>query len=76
MVSAFASSSVFLVGYVLYHYAHGDTQYQGEGAIRWNDRDIGIDWPLDVEPIVSARDAQAQSLTEWLQRPESDVFKY
>jgi len=34
MVSAFAASAVFLVGYVLYHYAHGDTQYQGEGAIR------------------------------------------
>jgi putative membrane protein len=34
MVSAFAASAVFLVGYVLYHYAHGDTQYQGVGAIR------------------------------------------
>jgi putative membrane protein len=34
MVSAFAASAVFLVGYVIYHYAHGDTQYQGEGAIR------------------------------------------
>ena len=34
MVSAFAASAVFLVGYVLYHYAHGDTQYQGQGTIR------------------------------------------
>ncbi|MBW2510179.1 MAG: DUF420 domain-containing protein [Deltaproteobacteria bacterium] len=34
MVSAFAASAVFLVGYVLYHYAHGDTPYQGEGALR------------------------------------------
>ena len=34
MVSAFAASAVFLIGYVLYHYAHGDTRYQGEGAIR------------------------------------------
>lgn len=34
MVSAFAASAVFLVGYVLYHYAHGDTKYQGVGAIR------------------------------------------
>jgi putative membrane protein len=34
MVSAFAASAVFLVGYVLYHYAHGDTRYEGEGAIR------------------------------------------
>jgi putative membrane protein len=34
MVSAFAASAVFLIGYVLYHYAHGDTPYQGEGALR------------------------------------------
>jgi len=34
MVSAFAASAVFLEGYVLYHYAHGDTPYQGEGTIR------------------------------------------
>jgi len=34
MVSAFAASAVFLVGYILYHYAHGDTQYQGVGTIR------------------------------------------
>jgi len=34
MVSAFAASTVFLVGYVLYHYAHGDTPYQGEGTVR------------------------------------------
>lgn len=34
MVSAFAASAVFLIGYVLYHYAHGDTSYEGEGALR------------------------------------------
>jgi putative membrane protein len=34
MVSAFAASAVFLAGYVLYHYAHGDTPYRGVGAIR------------------------------------------
>lgn len=34
MVSAFVASAVFLVGYVVYHYAHGDTPYQGVGAIR------------------------------------------
>ena len=34
MVSAFVASAVFLVGYVLYHYAHGDTPYQGVGTIR------------------------------------------
>jgi putative membrane protein len=34
MVSAFASSALFLVGYIVYHYVHGDTKYQGQGAIR------------------------------------------
>ena len=34
MVSAFAASGLFLVCYLTYHYVHGDTKYQGEGAIR------------------------------------------
>lgn len=34
MVSAFAASALFLVSYVVYHYAHGDTRYTGEGAMR------------------------------------------
>ena len=34
MVSAFASSALFLVGYVAYHYVHGDTKYVGVGVIR------------------------------------------
>lgn len=34
MVSAFACSALFLVSYVVYHYAHGDTRYTGEGAMR------------------------------------------
>jgi putative membrane protein len=34
MVSAFASSSLFLIGYVVYHYVHGDTKFTGTGTIR------------------------------------------
>lgn len=34
MVSAFASSALFLVGYLTYHYVHGDTKYAGVGPIR------------------------------------------
>lgn len=34
MVSAFAASALFLVSYVIYHYAHGDTRYGGEGILR------------------------------------------
>ncbi len=34
MVGAFAASALFLVGYLAYHYVHGDTRYQGEGPMR------------------------------------------
>jgi len=34
MVAAFITSSLFLVCYLLYHYVHGDTRYQGAGPIR------------------------------------------
>jgi putative membrane protein len=34
MVSAFCASSLFLVGYVIYHYVHGDTKFLGQGPIR------------------------------------------
>jgi putative membrane protein len=30
MISAFAASTLFLVSYVIYHYAHGDTRYTGD----------------------------------------------
>jgi len=44
-----------------------------ESCIRWNDPAIGIDWPVG-EPILSAKDASAQSLAEWLARPEASNF--
>jgi putative membrane protein len=34
MVTAFALSAVFLVGYLAYHYVHGDTKYAGDGVGR------------------------------------------
>ncbi len=34
MVTAFACSSLFLVGYLSYHYVHGDTKFHGVGFIR------------------------------------------
>lgn len=34
MVTAFALSAVFLVGYLSYHYVHGDTKYPGDGLGR------------------------------------------
>ncbi len=34
MVSALVTSSLFLAGYIYYHYSHGDTSFSGQGAIR------------------------------------------
>ena len=34
MVSAFAASACFLVGYLAYHAVHGDTKFGGTGAVR------------------------------------------
>ncbi|MEZ5333448.1 MAG: dTDP-4-dehydrorhamnose 3,5-epimerase family protein [Thermoanaerobaculia bacterium] len=46
----------------------------GEGGIRWDDPRIGVDWPV-TKPVLSAKDAEAQSLGEWLERPEADAFR-
>jgi putative membrane protein len=34
MIGAFMASALFLVGYVAYHYVHGDTRYAGVGLAR------------------------------------------
>lgn len=46
-----------------------------ESGILWNDPEIGIEWRVS-EPILSQRDTGAQTLAEWLARPESDHFTY
>jgi dTDP-4-dehydrorhamnose 3,5-epimerase len=46
---------------------------QAESGIRWNDTSIGIQWPV-TRPVVSAKDAEAQTLAEWLVRPEASRF--
>ena len=35
MLGAFASSSLFLVSYIIYHNFHGDTSFEAEGFIRY-----------------------------------------
>ena len=35
-----------------------------EGAIRWNDPDIGINWPTNTAPILSDKDAVAPLLSD------------
>ena len=46
----------------------------GESGILWNDPQIGIEWPLIGQPILSHKDAHAQSLCQWRARPESAAF--
>lgn len=46
-----------------------------ESGLLWNDPTIGIEWPV-TDPILSDKDRKAQSLVEWLQRPEAAHFQY
>lgn len=39
-----------------------------EGGIRWNDSDLGVDWPIK-DPILSQRDQNNQSLAEYMNNP-------
>ena len=55
--------------------ATGTYNSAAESGIAWNDALIGIEWPVS-EPILSAKDAKAQSLTDWLARPEATNFQY
>jgi dTDP-4-dehydrorhamnose 3,5-epimerase len=48
---------------------------KGESGIRWDDPEIGIEWPIrDV--VLSEKDRNAQTLAQWLSRPESSNFSY
>jgi dTDP-4-dehydrorhamnose 3,5-epimerase len=46
-----------------------DNYYSPEsaGAIKWNDPDIGIDWPIN-NPILNERDLQAPSFRDFVER--------
>ena len=48
---------------------------KAESAIRWNDPEIGIEWPL-TEVTVSDKDRNAQTLAHWLASPQSEHFQY
>jgi dTDP-4-dehydrorhamnose 3,5-epimerase len=48
---------------------------KAESGIRWNDPEIGIEWPIS-DPVLSDKDKNAQSLSEWLAKPDSNNFTY
>ena len=48
---------------------------QTDVAIRFDDADIGIQWPIE-SPQISERDRKAIPLKEWLRSPQSDCFRY
>jgi dTDP-4-dehydrorhamnose 3,5-epimerase len=48
---------------------------KAESAIRWDDPDIGIQWPL-AQVQLSEKDRKAKTLAQWLAEPESDNFSY
>ncbi len=45
-----------------------------ESGIRWNDPALGIEWGIS-DPILSEKDRSAQTLSEWLEKPESNSFR-
>lgn len=49
---------------------------KGESGVLWNDSAIGIEWPISAAQVeLSEKDKKAQTLAQWLAKPESDHFK-
>jgi dTDP-4-dehydrorhamnose 3,5-epimerase len=49
---------------------------KAEGIIRYDDPDLGIQWPSGHKWIVSQKDQNAPTLKQWLASPISDTLKY
>lgn len=59
----FAHGFLALSGIAEVHYKVTDYHAPAhERSIRWDDADIGIDWPLEGPPLLSGRDAAAAPL--------------
>jgi dTDP-4-dehydrorhamnose 3,5-epimerase len=53
----------------------GEYNAKAESAIRWDDPEIGIAWPVR-EAILSEKDRKARTLAEWVGSAEAGVFQY
>ena len=61
----FAHGFVVLSESAQFLYKTTDYWYQAhERSILWNDPDIGIEWPIDFEPLLAAKDAAGKRLSE------------
>jgi dTDP-4-dehydrorhamnose 3,5-epimerase len=50
---------------------------KAESGVLWNDPEIGIEWPIKPsDATLSEKDKKAQTLAQWLARPDSDNFRY
>ena len=52
----------------------GTYNQAGESGVLWNDPAIGIEWPVS-KPILSGKDATAQTLAQWLDSANSTHFR-
>lgn len=57
------------------YFCTGTYNAKCEAGIRFDDPEVGIAWPVR-EPLLSAKDAAAGSLADWLARPESANFAW
>jgi dTDP-4-dehydrorhamnose 3,5-epimerase len=48
---------------------------KGESGIRWDDPEIGIEWPIK-DVLLSEKDRNAQTLAQWLSWPEAANFSF
>jgi dTDP-4-dehydrorhamnose 3,5-epimerase len=48
---------------------------RAESAIRWDDPDVGVEWPLK-EVRLSDKDRNAHSLRVWLTSPDAEHIAY
>ncbi len=74
--SGFARGFCVLSDYAEIQYkCTGIYNNNAESGFLWNDPDIGIEWPID-NPILSDKDKKAQTFAQWLEKVESNNFKY
>ncbi|KGS21682.1 dTDP-4-dehydrorhamnose 3,5-epimerase family protein [Burkholderia pseudomallei MSHR5492] len=65
MPAGFAHGFVVLSESADFLYKTTDYWYpEFERSILWSDKQIGIEWPIDREPLVAAKDAAGKAISE------------